>query len=363
MSRLTQLDPTFHLKMAMDHMANAKPHHAALSLGLAHELAKGDEAIAQEAESIFPVMQRPIRGSSAARQYYWHRYDSHIRQIRALDRGNAKAASFHKQSYALGVLPPPLATALHKAVLASQIVPFASNQSAPGFVVSNYDPETDATANRLSRFRALSEIAQALVEQALSEIRDDVASHLETPWRVLGVKSWSTAVGEPQIGMNAWHADEYIAEIFKIMIYVTPMSRQSGTLELRSGGKDFILASPDFGTWVLFRNSDLLHRGVPGSDSERVVIEITLSRALEFDLRPRFPAASVNWPEFPWFNVLGGSRVSGSPLISAAAAGQTAGGNGFLVFLIQRFGTNEFFFKCRRWMQRVRRLYFGRVPQ
>src|SRR5262249_51140793 len=186
---------------------------------------------------------------------------------------------------ALGALPRALATRLQQAILTAPIIHYSSAEKLPGFISSNYDSESDAAVNGHSQFRSLHSAGQALLGEALLQMRDEIASFLGSPWRIIAVKCWTTPPGKPPIGMYVWHGDAWVQELFKIMIYLTPMTRSTGGLEIYSYGKEIFLESPNPGKWVLFRNSDLLHRGVAGIDSVRAVIEISLSRALAYDLR------------------------------------------------------------------------------
>src|SRR5262249_53306622 len=187
---------------------------------------------------------------------------------------------------------------------------------------------------------------------------------LGAPWRVIAAKCWTTPPGKPPVDMYGWHGDAWVEELFKIMIYLTPMTRRSGGLEIFSYGKEIFLESPDPGKWVLFRNSDLLLRGVPGTDSVRAVIEISLSRALAYDLRLRFPGLNPNWPELPWVDALDGHlemiTETSSPKATKIPSSTIKKA---LVQLVNHLGTNRHLFKWRRQAERLKRLYLSSHPQ
>jgi hypothetical protein len=355
-------DLAYHLEMAKRFTSASQPYHAAFYLGLARELGGVEFGRVLSADGI---LDRPRTGSSATRQYYWRMYDAYIRNTTPVPGTGAKADAFRRRNYALGALPTSLALRLQKATMTASVAQYSSAERLFGFVASNYDVSSDAIVNGHSQFRELDSNGQVLLSEALVQMQDDVASCLGTPWRVIGVKSWTTPPGKPPIGMYGWHGDDWVGELFKIMIYLTPMSRKTGSLEIIENGKGIFLESPDPGRWILFRNSDLVHRGVPGSDFERVVIEITLSRGLTFDLRLRFPGLNAHWPELPWVDVLDPSYKATVQSISPvqAAPPRVSLPKRMIVSLVNRFAMSGPLFKFRRRAERLKRLYFSFHPQ
>lgn len=353
-------DVAFHLEEAERFVAASKPHHAAFHLGLARELAGAEVA---KASKIFPLSNRPRNGSSATRQYYWRMYDAYVRKATSQNRRDANSVTFRRRGYALGGTSRDLALRLQEAVMTAPVVRYSSAERLPGFISSNYDSKSDAAVNGHSQFRLLDSAGQALLGEALAQMRDYVASYLCAPWRVVAVKSWTTPPGEAPVDMYGWHGDAWVGELFKIMIYLTPMTRQTGGLEIFSDGKKIFLELPDPGKWVLFRNSDLLHRGVPGSNSVRAVIEISLSRALAHDLRLRFPGLNAHWPELPWVDALDNLDTTLPTLSSKTTGPSPSPVKQILVALVNRFGKDLRLFKWRRRVERWKRLYLSFHPQ
>jgi hypothetical protein len=363
-SESSHREMAFHLERAKRFSSESKLYHAAYHLGLAKELASPKLGHFANADTILPPSNRPRVGSSGTRQYYWRMYDAYVRKAGSARSPDAKAVSFRQRRYSVGMLTTALALRLQEAVIKSSVIQYSSAERLPGFVASNYDLTADAVVNGHSRFRELDCAGKELLGQALMQMRDDVASCLDTPWRIIGVKVWTTPPGKPPIGMYGWHGDDWVGELFKIMIYLTPMSRKNGSLEIISNGKHVFLESPDPGKWVLFRNSDLLHRGVPGTDFERVVIELTLSRALAFDLRLRFPGLNAHWPELPWIDILDKSYETKMQTVSLNTATTSSSlMKQVLSRLINQYTTTGKLFNLRRRAERLKRLYFSFHPQ
>jgi hypothetical protein len=356
-------DMAFHFEQAVEFVAASKLHHAAFHLGLARELAGIDT---DDASLILAPSNRPRAGSSATRQYYWRMYDAYVRKTGFQKTGTKDAANFRRHGYAVGLLPIALALKLKEAIMTVPVIHYSSAERLLGFTSSNYDSKSDAAVNEHSQFRDLDSEGRDLLGQALLQLRDEVASFLGSPWRVVAVKSWTTPPGKPPVDMYGWHGDDWVGELFKIMIYLTPMTRQSGGLEIFLGGRTIFLESLDPGKWVLFRNSDLLHRGVPGTDTMRAVIEISLSRALVFDLRLRFPGLNAHWPELPWVDALEEcykTTVQTSNVSSTTAPEASSRTKQAIVALINRFGNDRRLFKTRRKVERLRRLYLATHPK
>jgi hypothetical protein len=290
-------------------------------------------------------------------------YDAYVRKATSRIRHGAGNGKFRQQGYALGSLSPELTLRLQQAVMSAPIARYSSAERLPGFISPQYDSQSDAAVNSHSQFRLLDSAGEKLLGEALAQMRDDVASCLGSPWRVIAVKSWTTPPGKPRTDMYGWHGDAWVGELFKIMIYLTPMMRRTGGLEIFCDGKEIFLESSDPGKWVLFSNSDLLHRGVPGTDSVRAVIEISLARALTYDLRLRFPGLNVHWPELPWVDALDQNLR----MVPAVSSRKTSKRSSFikksLVRWVNHLGRNRRLFKWRRRAERLKRLYFSHHPQ
>jgi hypothetical protein len=356
-------DPAFHFKEAERFVAASELHHAAFHLGLARELAGAET---EEASNILAASNRPRAGSSATRQYYWRMYDAYVLKAASQKGGDRDAANFRRHGYALGLLTRALALQLQKTTMTAPIMQYSSAEQLLGFTSSIYDSKSDAAVNSHSQFRELGPVGQTLLGKALLQMRDEIASFLGSPWRVVAVKCWTTPPGEPPVDMYGWHGDDWVGELFKIMIYLTPMTRQSGSLEIFSDGKAIFIESLDPGKWVLFRNSDLLHRGVPGTDTTRAVIEISLCRALVFDLRLRFPGLNAYMPELPWVDALEEcheTNIRISEISSPTTTKASSRTKQIIVAVINRFGNNRRLFRMRRQVERLRRLYLTAHPR
>jgi len=56
---------------------------------------------------------------------------------------------------------------------------------------------------------------------------------------------------------------------------------------------------PSPGSWLLFDNTGILHRGVPGTHWPRAAVEITICRSATFHIEPVSVGLNSHWPQCP----------------------------------------------------------------
>ncbi len=111
------------------------------------------------------------------------------------------------------------------------------------------------------------------------EVRTLFANDVGSPFVIVNSRMWVTHPNSEEQGPNSFHTDGFAPGHLKVMVYITPLNSEFGYFEFinRSGLKKFTQLPA--GTAILFRNSDITHRGVPGKLKPRISIEITLMRA------------------------------------------------------------------------------------
>lgn len=183
-------------------------------------------------------------------------------------------------------------------VFTADRIEFASELTSPGFITATHRPDELAAFRASSHFRIVAGALRVLMRECVSQLEAPVANLLGSPWRILNVRVYTTpptaTVGKQMFG---WHIDGMPTAIFKVMIYFTPMDREHGGLEVCEEQPIFV--SGPANSWVLFYNSTIKHRAVPGRTQERAAAEITLARSRLFDLALRTPGINAHWPEFP----------------------------------------------------------------
>jgi hypothetical protein len=121
-----------------------------------------------------------------------------------------------------------------------------------------------------------SDFCRIIINWIFKSVRD----YSKSPLVVCNIRAWITRPGVPRRGPNEVHTDGFFPGHFKVMVYLTGLSKASGMLLL---GNE-VVTNQKPGTVVAFRNSDIPHSGIPGDKNERVVIEITFLRSLFTDI-------------------------------------------------------------------------------
>lgn len=254
--------------------------------------------------SALPHPIKPAPQPLDTRAWAWRRYDGALRKTTA-----PEATVFEAEDYCTGSISN--ADVLAREIAAAERIAFSADQTSPGYITYQFNSEQIESFNASSHFRVIGPSLVASLQRMIDrELREPVANALGSPWRVLNLRTWSTPPAARTEHMYGWHTDGFVEQIFKIMIYLTPMTKAFGILEIKKHGEPYLIENNKPGSWVLFKNSSIEHRGVPGTEAERLSVEITLCRAAEFDLTIRQPGLNAHWPEFPidphFINVGGG---------------------------------------------------------
>lgn len=184
---------------------------------------------------------------------------------------------FVRLGYITGTLPDDLTDELREAILGASPVPF-TNDVVEGAQAAALSDEELRILNAQHVYRELDRRTAFVLTAVFASMRDAIARALNSPWRVLTARSWTTD-GKADFGPNAWHVDGDHPELLKAMIY----SSGNGGLHLKHDEGETIVCGA--GLWAVFYNSKILHRGF-AFDGIRVATEVTIAPSREFDLRP-----------------------------------------------------------------------------
>lgn len=115
------------------------------------------------------------------------------------------------------------------------------------------------------------------LSQELHEgIRILIKTEMKSPFAIVNTRAWTTRPTGAAYGPNEDHKDGLHPGHLKVMVYLTPMDVDHGYFVVT--GQD-VIHRPR-GNCILFKNSDFLHRGVPGEKYPRICMELTLHRTL-----------------------------------------------------------------------------------
>jgi len=146
------------------------------------------------------------------------------------------------------------------------------------------DTHSDQTENKLNGNLTVLSLHRfnsrhPLLRELHKEIRDLFSADVGSPFVIVNSRMWKTHPASEAFGPNDFHTDGFYPGHLKVMIYITPLSLESGYFEYKDGSIIRRLVNLPAGAAVLFKNSDIVHRGVPGTLNPRICVEITLMRA------------------------------------------------------------------------------------
>jgi hypothetical protein len=105
-------------------------------------------------------------------------------------------------------------------------------------------------------------------------VRGAIKDDIKSPFSIVNTRAWTTSPKTAHVGVFKNHTDHFCSGHLKIMVYLNPMNKDYGYIIFN---ENEIIDQPA-GTCILFRNSMVEHRGVPGKTYDRVCIEITIQR-------------------------------------------------------------------------------------
>lgn len=233
-------------------------------------------------------------------------WDAYERTIIAL-AGKRPSEDLCQNGFCIGHLPEQLAQHIRSTVELSPRMPFMSDALDQIAIIAPLDEDTIDKLNRDHEFLHFDSRQLWALYDLCEFLGEPVAAALGCCWCVLNVRGWLTrSQAELNFGPNAWHADGDASEILKIMVYLSDLSNTSGGLEIcKSNGDEVQIYGPS-GTWVLFYNSRLLHRGrsPTGAGPPRFAVEITLAPWTRMQLKPVCLGQNARHPRLPLQNAI-----------------------------------------------------------
>ena len=114
------------------------------------------------------------------------------------------------------------------------------------------------------------------IERLHNIIREKFKDYFKSPITFVNSRAWVTPAKSGKFGPNDLHLDGFAPGHLKIMIYPFGLSYESGEIVIENNK----ITNKPPGYMLAFRNSDVLHAGVPGFSKKRLAIEITIMRSI-----------------------------------------------------------------------------------
>jgi hypothetical protein len=234
----------------------------------------------------------------------WRCYPMFVRVVALLTGQPRKRDSeFVKHGFKQGLIPATLLELLREAVAKAPETQLIHEDYCPGYLHNDSLRERGLgeQVNRSHAFLRIESCSTEVIASLVRTLERPVTRCLGTNWRIFNVKCWRTSPGAAAVGMNAWHTDCMPLASLKIMLYATGASKTVGTTELElSDGSTKEIEGPA-GTWLLFKNNEIRHRGIAPGCGSRTILELTIGPALLQQYRPVFAGTNAMYPFFPWF--------------------------------------------------------------
>ena len=134
------------------------------------------------------------------------------------------AAKFEREGYHFGRLKIELALKAAGLLWNCKRQFLRATDFTPGFAYAGFSPDKIQAINRGSYFRSFDARSSWVMADILDFLKDEVSECLASPWKILNIRAWSTPPQTVAFGMYDWHTDGFVEQIFKIMLYLTPLT-------------------------------------------------------------------------------------------------------------------------------------------
>jgi len=234
-------------------------------------------------------------------EIFWDVYTEYVKLVSANKGYRIVDPDFTVQGFKQGILPKTLVSNFLKSLQTAKAKEFVLEDCVSGYL-PNKLPHSLVEALRCHTFFSLGSEQIEKFNSLINKLLNPITDCLGTPWRVVNTITQKTPASVIEAGPNDWHLDAFPLNALKILIYLTGAGPEIGTteLELEDGSKKMVEGPP--GTWLLFNNSELLHRGIAPTKGERIIIQLTIAPSLTHDLQPIFPGLNARHPLAPWLS-------------------------------------------------------------
>ena len=113
-----------------------------------------------------------------------------------------------------------------------------------------------------------------VVKKLHAELRFLFSDFINSPFAIVNTRAWSSASNSEEFGMYSMHTDGFEPGHLKIMIYPDGLNKKNGALQIG----DKLINDLKPGSCVGFTNNEVEHRAIPGTNQERLSIEVTVQR-------------------------------------------------------------------------------------
>lgn len=205
------------------------------------------------------------------------------------------------KGYKEGVISKPAIDNFLSLLQGAKTTPISHDDYDPNYFTHPNLRPYESDLNKSHKLFVLEDRHLKALDPILEELKEPIAACLGSSWRIINVVCWETFANAIETGPNEWHTDGLPLAINKIMIYLTGAGEEVGTTALRLEDGTLHQAEGPPGTWLLFKISEIMHKGIRPKQGSRIALEIRAVPALDFDLRPYCAGFNAHYPKQPWY--------------------------------------------------------------
>jgi len=228
---------------------------------------------------IIDGQDKDIRGDASICNAVWEQY---YKVLGAVFGEQYRSSEIIRKGFVTGCLDSDLTTRLVKMVERAGTVPFTSNHARENFAFSSGVDQYEDTINADHHHFKLTPAMLWQLNEVTQTLSPTIQKAIGTPWRVLNVRIWNTPASnaiEERKGSLAWHLDGMPPDMLKLLIYLTDLSPETGSVEWKLSENETSALEGPAGSWMLFQNSGVIHRGIPPikPGTHRTMLELTIT--------------------------------------------------------------------------------------
>jgi hypothetical protein len=168
-----------------------------------------------------------------------------------------------------------------------------SNSKSFFFLNSQFSEDNLLRMNSQMIYLDCKKIPKVFFKNIIKDIYLPIKNVINSNWKCIQVRAWITKKNSQDfLGPLKFHTDGMPHSIYKIMIYPEPLSEENGSIQF----ENHKILNTKYPTVLIFKNSTIKHRGVPGVNYDRPVIELTIVRSVFINTTPLIGDVNSSMP-------------------------------------------------------------------
>lgn len=181
--------------------------------------------------------------------------------------------------------------ALHRLFHECPVKPYSVDEFHEGY---SFDPT--GSLESYNTYRTMTPAFETKLGEALQKIAPQVEEICGHHFRIVSSHLWSLNPGPRRY---QYHLDWWPVALKKLFILPGGLDEHKGSTAFRLKSGEEVVAEGPPGTWIVFENSGVEHKGVESSTVLRPTIAISIAPSFRTDLRLLDAGTNSGYPWFP----------------------------------------------------------------